>query len=271
VASNKKSLKRPSKSAPKRKSKAASKSASELQSIEELLGEEFESLAQARRALKSETVEQVPPPKNSKLPRKKNYTIKELSKSQKQTVNKFLHDKASIKEVDKMVLQPGEFWGAAINYDYYNDNDRKIQSSAKTHDLFETGVQLFDRLNAYISHSHEAGWKSTNAFIDNIKIIKFDAPLKGKSTDKGKLFSSGLMEWYKGKQSEVKSRKERIVKSRKIKRALKKENVTLKEVTKNQDKTIKEMQRKIANLERKNKAAKAKLKPTTKKGTGKKR
>jgi hypothetical protein len=93
-------------------------SADELQRIEDLLDEDFESLSQARKAFKHET---------GLAPGKDSYTVKELSHRKHATVKTFLPDlEEHRKEVDAL-KKKSDFWAAEIygngTYSLYSDID----------------------------------------------------------------------------------------------------------------------------------------------------
>lgn len=86
------------------RSKADSKSA-ELQRIENLLGEDFESLSQARKALKEQS---------GPVPHKKKYSVSELSSKQHRTIRTFVTDlEDHTAEIDALKYDT-DFWAAKI-------------------------------------------------------------------------------------------------------------------------------------------------------------
>lgn len=126
--------------------KGRSKSQSELQRIESVLGEDFESLSQARKALAQQT---------TAVPHKKSYTVSELSHKSHRTVKTFVVDlEEHSAEVDSL-KRPQEFWAAEI---YGN----------KTYLLYSNISELAKKLASYRGLQEEHPRKA----LKNIKIIK---------------------------------------------------------------------------------------------------
>jgi hypothetical protein len=141
----------------------ASKS-DELARIEDLLGEDFTSLSEARKALRSET---------GVAPGKDSYTVRELSSRKNRTVDAFITDvKGRSDEIDLLKREP-EFWAAEI----YGHG---------TYQLFGSMEQLAAKLNTYKGLKEE----NPREALRNIKVIR----VKGRN---------GVQEYRRQKQLDV--------------------------------------------------------------------
>lgn len=118
----------------------------ELARIEDALGEEFETLAQARKALHRET---------GAVPFKDSYTVRELSTRKHRTVKTLLPEwESRAAEIDALKHKP-DFWAAEI---YGN----------KTYSLYGTFEQLVKKLSTYHGLRDEDPTKA----LANIKIVR---------------------------------------------------------------------------------------------------
>lgn len=127
-------------------SKAVSKTQRELQRIENLLGEDFTSLAEARRALKAETG-----PKKGKV----SYTVGELSTRKHKTVRTLVTDLEGHSEEVDALKKDADYWGAEIY-------------GAKTYSLYPSIEGLAKKIGSYRGLQEE----HPRAALKNIKIIK---------------------------------------------------------------------------------------------------
>lgn len=126
--------------------KLASNSEAELQRIENLLGEEFDSLAQARKALKTDTG-----PKPNKLA----YTVGELSSKKHKTIKTLLPDlEEHTAEIDNLKADQ-DYWAAEIY-------------GAKTYSVYASIEGLAKKLGTYKGLQEE----NPKAALKNIKIIR---------------------------------------------------------------------------------------------------
>ena len=143
--------------------KSQLRNARELERIESLLGEDFESLSQAKAALQQES-----------QPRKNSYTVRELSSRQNKTVKAFVSDlEKHIPEIDSLKTKEDR-WAAEI-YGY------------KTYNLYSSISGLATQLSKYIDRG--LGEEKPTKALKEIKIIRVGF----KSADK----------WLRDKQAEV--------------------------------------------------------------------
>jgi hypothetical protein len=117
----------------------------ELESIEDLLGEDFDSITEARKALKRET---------GPAPGKDFYSVRELSTRKNKTVQAFLSDIHEHRANIDALKKPKEFWAAEI----YGHG---------TYQLFSTTADLVKKLSTYKGLQTE---DPTEA-LKNIKVI----------------------------------------------------------------------------------------------------
>lgn len=205
-ASKKRTLKRPS-------------PAKELAQIERLLGEDFDSLAQARRALNKESkpVKQSSPKSSKKsIPKRitpaptqqqetpvplrkpyefdnsqRAYTVRDLRRGEKQEIIKWLQDYNATRRIQAL-KKPGEFWAAEIPY-RVNDKRTGVKTSgiAKTYNIYSDVFALFGTLSGYATRSKNKERKSDEAikrWLNSIKIVRFkgsDSSYKHHNKPKG--------------------------------------------------------------------------------------
>lgn len=141
MAKGKRSRPRPKIRASNRPSRNA-----ELERIEDLLGEEFESLSEARRALKAET---------GAVPGKDRYTVRELSSRNNRTVKSQIADFEAHSNTIDALKKPEEYWAAEI----YGHG---------TYQLYASVEQLARKLATYRGLQEENPKKA----LKNIKIIR---------------------------------------------------------------------------------------------------
>lgn len=101
-----------------------------LAEIEEFLGEDFDSLAEAKRALKTQT---------GPAPRKDSYTVKELSSKKHETIKTFVTDLEEHQaEIDSLKAPP-DLWAARIyghgTYQLYGSIEQLAKKLASYKDL----------------------------------------------------------------------------------------------------------------------------------------
>lgn len=141
-----------------------SKKADELSRIEDFLGEEFESLSEARKALKAET---------GVAPNKASYTVQELSTRKHRTVKTFIPDLESHRQEIDTLKKPSDFWAAEI----YGHG---------TYNLYGSIEQLARKLATYRGLAEEHPKKA----LSNIKIIRVSGV-------------NAIADYYKSKKIEV--------------------------------------------------------------------
>lgn len=201
--------------APKRKlkrrnaaaTKAARERALELQRIENLLGEDFESLAQARKALKSETSDVVPKAAREviKLGEKRSYTIRELKDGDRRAINAWLNDRANAEDIQKVVLKRGEVWGAESSHQYLGTDGKTHKGVARTWQSYGNLDQLFKRLSEYVTFGKFQSQQSQDSFVNSIKVIRFGRAAKvSEKTETAK--NENRSAWFEAKKTEVKAR-----------------------------------------------------------------
>lgn len=194
---------------------AVSSDVKELRKIERLLGEDFDTLAQARRALKRESKpitqkaykvakkkEQVTralaaPVSLPKLPSKKSYTIKELNGEQRRKLTDLILDKNTAIQLNDKLLKPGEQWGGVIPYDYTGRDLVIHKGQARTFKLYSNLEDLFKEITRYITYGLKQ--KATNArireWLSDIKVVRWG------SADK--TLRENRQEWKAKKDAEV--------------------------------------------------------------------
>jgi hypothetical protein len=176
-----------------------------------MLGEEFDSLAQARRALKRESVpvkkavkKQLPKqypksiiqsvikplavpqklitkfespaelhqPKITVSPKQKVISIRELKDGDRRKITDYFDDRLNANALDKALLKPGERWAAQVEY-RYTGKDGKIHTGyAKTYDTFPSAYSMFKRLSGYMKHAKVSANQKAN-WMNQIKVIKW--------------------------------------------------------------------------------------------------
>lgn len=184
--------------------------AQELTRIEDLLGEDFESLAEARRALKSDTKDVVPKAAREviKLGNKRSYTIHELKDGDKRTITAWLNDRATAEEIQNVTLGRGEVWGAETTHEYLGTDGKTHRGIARTWQSYGNLDQLFKRLGEYITHGKFGTDKSRDSFINSIRVIRFGTAAKGRQ-NVDTIKQANRSAWYSEKQSEVRTRVKR--------------------------------------------------------------
>ena len=209
--------------APKRRKLHRRQNARKLAEIERLLGEDFESLAQAKRALKRETklVSQKGGTSKSQGPkrtaptrkaavrpvpsRKRTYELADLPEALEQvTLNATLEELTDNSANYDALLHPGDIWGARIGVDRVN--------SGYTYQAFNTFKQLIAYLENYQFATKYGDLESAkDDLVGTIKIIRFKAP--GEVTQ-----SQSYDAWVRRKVAErgriVERKRQRILKSR---------------------------------------------------------
>jgi hypothetical protein len=156
--------------------------ARELEQIEDLLGEDFSSLAEARQALKKET---------GHIPGKSSYTVRELSSKKNGTVKQFIADLEGHTDELDALKRPNDFWAAEI-YGH------------KTYQLFGSMEALARKLASYRGLQEE----NPRAALQHIKIVQ----VKG---------VNALSDYYAAKRAEVTSSWEKAKLKHKLDRARK--------------------------------------------------
>jgi hypothetical protein len=221
--------------------KSGNNDAQELRKIERLLGEDFDTLAQARRALKRESVpakKQSPVKKSAPSPARKSappsapknksinsvstsgkneFTLQELKPKQTRTINAFLKDDATADQISAAELAPGQLWGAEISHEYTDIKGRTQVGHAKTLKLYTNLRQLFKKLSEYLAHGKMTPAQKRE-FISGIKIVKYGAPISGNSTLAQTRLSNAI-KWQKEKiaeRGERVKRKKAIAKQAKV-------------------------------------------------------
>lgn len=240
-------------------------SAKELRKIERLLGEEFDTLAQARRALKRESKPvseralktakakaqvkralAAPSKLPAKLPNKKNYTIRELNGSQKRALNTLIYDNQTAIQLDDKLLKPGEQWGAIVPHKYTGRDLEQHTGHARTFQLYGRLDQLFKKLTEYAQHGMKLTKAKREKFLSDIKIVKWGSP--------DKTLRENRMDWHNKSNTEKAQRKERKAGVKKLISDVNKRNRVL-------EKKNKELEAKLAAQ----KTAKSAAKKTAKK------
>jgi hypothetical protein len=214
-------------------------SGKELRQIERLLGEEFDSLAEARRALKRESTPATKPVASKRSPKKttKNprssvtYSIRDLSVNQRRSIESVLLDKASAIEVDKKLLRNNEQWGAIIPHTYTGTDLNQHKGQARTYQLYGRLDQLFKKLNDYLQHARISKVSRTKVskFLDEIKVVRWGSENATQRENR--------LAWAEEKDKEIAERNVRKKQVRKM-------------VT-DEVKARKKAERKVATLERK--------------------
>lgn len=159
-------------------------SAEELERIEDLLGEDFDTLTQARAALARET---------GPRPGKQKYRVSELS--QKKTVSSFVKDierPEKIEEIDALKRDQDYFAAKIYGHNTYN--------------VYGSIEQLAKKLGTYKGLASESPKES----LKHIQVIK----IKGRN---------GLREWRKQKAKQIEKKIEQSHKDRKTIARLKKQ------------------------------------------------
>lgn len=185
------------------------KSERELQQIENLLGEDFETLAQAHTALRRES---------GPKPYKDKYSVRELSSKRHKTLKQFLPDLSHhAREIDAL-KHPTDLWAAEI---------KGKRGWYKTYKAFDSIEGLSNQIGKYKDLLEEFPSK----VIDDIRVVRV----------------KNRKQWHKAKQTEIAERKQyyaaKAEKSRKEKRKSKKRMRYLERKVKDQAKLIKKLQR----------------------------
>ncbi len=198
----------------------------ELRKIELLLGEDFETLNQARKELAKqskkaakteaakleelrhlkvgrkysyeiEPVKRVPkakaisPSEMTELRRKRNYQLYDLTRTQRRSLNQYLIDGRLTRPIGKELLQPGQAWAFSIN-------------GSGSYALFAHLDDAFEQLTRYQSLLDWANKRSTSIeqVYDLIKIIRF-----GKGNEP---LNDNINAWVTKKKNEIRTRKEKL-------------------------------------------------------------
>lgn len=247
----------------KRVPKTVSADTKELRKIERLLGEDFDTLAQARRALKREskpvsekafqnakTRADEASFKVPKLPVKKSYTVRELNGNQRRALTTLLSDKKTADEINAQLLKPGENWGATIQYDYTGRDLETHKGQARTYQLYGRLDQLFNKITGYIEHGlkQKLSQRKIDDFLKNIKIIRWGkaAPPKADKKKIDAIQRENRLEWRALKQEEKAKGKAR--------------KVALRQRLKKSDARARKAEKELAQLKAANKAKKGKRK-----------
>lgn len=195
MTTKKRTLKRASTSAGKR----ARENARQLAQIETLLGEEFESLAQAKHALKAETE---PAPSKKRNESKRSYTIRELKPDEKQTINAFLNDTLTADKLDATLLKQGELWGLETEHQFTGLDAKQHKGTARSYQTYGQLEKAFKKITEYVTHGKFTSTRGRNSFINSIKVIRFGNSVK-RGQDAGAVKHANRLEWVKLKRDEV--------------------------------------------------------------------
>lgn len=183
----------------------------ELQEIEKLLGEDFETLAEARAALKRESK----PTVTSRQRNKTNYSLRELPEVKGKTVTDLLVSIEQNREAVDALRKPGELWAAEFTNKH---GSYKIYRAFEDVDLLAKYLSRYDSVQKF---GNKVGANNTE-LIKAIKLIKFKGTAK---------------QYFNTKQNEVKEYESRVKEAQQnardlSKRARKLEREKSKEISK---------------------------------------